>query len=171
MRDLLGKVEQDDRFRELVEFYKLHDGAVLFVCDEHGPECGLAFIHGLEDQSAARLELAYFLDVFRIDEENYHQQILAQYDTSLDEILVVVAALSNFIVPLRGRFAGQMIRLYRRVNRQTVWAQSFAEGIRKVTSEIHRVSPSMGLAIKLGDEQKGGATALSLLRVKPCAGE
>jgi hypothetical protein len=75
--------------------------------------------------------------------------------------------LSYFIVPLRGRFAGQMIRLYRRANRQTVWAQSFAEGIRKISAEIRRVSPSIGLAIKLGDERMGGATALSLVRVKP----
>jgi len=78
MRDLLGKAEQDERFKDLVDFYKLHDGAVLFVSDEYGPESGLAFIHGVEDQNAARLESAHFLDVFRIDEQNYHQQILAQ---------------------------------------------------------------------------------------------
>ncbi|GDY00083.1 hypothetical protein LBMAG48_24860 [Phycisphaerae bacterium] len=166
LQSALGDVRHDPRFESLVTFYTHHDGALLFHCKESEIDGCLAVVYGLEDQSAAREEVKYWLDYHRMDEPGYHTVVLSKYDTCLDEIIVVAAGGSFFVIPLRGAFAGQMIRLYVKVNRHAVWAKDFAEGLKKLRANIHRISLGLSSAMKLGDEEHGGETALSLVRVK-----
>lgn len=166
LQSALGDARSDPRFQSLVAFYKHHDGAILFHCNEAESDGCLAVVYGLEDQPAAREEVKYWLDYHRMDEPGYHAVVLSKYDTCLDEIIVVAASGSFFVIPLRGTFAGQMIRLYVKVNRQAVWAKDFAEGLKKLRAGIHRISLGLSSAMKLGDEKYGGETALSLVRVK-----
>lgn len=165
-RAVLGSVLGDERFQSLCDFYKHHDGALLYQCEEAHPLDCLAGIYGLEDQSAAREELRYWLDQRRIDEPNYHLQRLQKYDAPLERMMVVVGSGSYFVIPLSGRCAGKMIRFYMKVNRDGVWSPCFASGMKRLREEIVRVSLGFPHSMKLGDEEYEGETMLALRKVK-----
>jgi hypothetical protein len=165
-RAVFGSVLGDERFQSLCDFYKHHDGALLFQCEEADPADCLASIYGLEDQSAAREELRYWLDQRRVDEPNYHLQRLQKYDAPLDRMMVVVGSGSYFLIPLTGRYASKMIRFYIKVNRDGVWSSCFASGMKRLREEIVRVSLGFPLSMKMGDEENGGETMLALRKVK-----
>lgn len=165
-REIFAIVKDDPRFAAMIDFYRHHDGGLLFQCDQLGSQEPLANMYGLEDQDAARDLVRYTLDYQRMDEPGAHASVLAQYDTSLQEIVVVVESGSLFAIPLRGRFAGEMIRFYMRARRHAVWASTFVEGIFKIRERIHTIAPPDAHSVRLGDEALRGETILQLSRVK-----
>jgi hypothetical protein len=165
-REIFAIVKDDPRFAAMIDFYRHHDGGLLFQCDQLKSRDPFANLYGLDDQQAARDLVRYTLDYQRMDEPCAHASVLAHYDTSLHDIVVVVESGSLFAVPLRGRCAGQMIRFYMQARRHVVWASGFVEGISKIRERIHTIAPRDVHTAQLGDEVRQGETILQLSRVK-----
>jgi hypothetical protein len=163
----LTHAKRDDRLRDLVDFYASHDGGELFRSDELSENFSLMNLLGLEDQPSARASLRFALDSRRIFVPGEHARVLAQFDATLDKIIVIAHGSSTFFVPTSGAQCGQVICVYHCAYRQRVFASSFTEGLQQLCMKITRYGQHEPIGISMGDESVGGVTRLSIRTARP----
>ncbi|MFN0131768.1 MAG: hypothetical protein ACKVW3_04425 [Phycisphaerales bacterium] len=151
----------------LLEFYREHDGAVVFHPAGFPISAAYLEILGLADQRAAHAVVMYEMQNWDVDDPETIDRYMAPLNCESRDVHVLAeCGPSFFLVPTRGPRAGHVFRFICGVWSTRHWATSVESGLAAMISEVAAICRKGCLLMPMGDEQ-GDSSELRLLSAKP----
>jgi hypothetical protein len=152
--------------QSLMEFYRVHDGGLLFqptTGDEHDAHLNW---YGLDDQDHAVDLMRYYME--GLDPDGTQLRNLCDVmGCDLDRALCLAQIDAwFFVVPLTGKNAGTVFRFSAHSERMTEFAPSVERALAAIADKICTLSSEFGPTHKLGDERRGAVSELRLVAIK-----
>lgn len=154
--------------RPLLDFYRVHDGALLFLPDDVPKELAQAELIGLRDQPRARRILLYDIQSESIDDPERVPRMLSRSRLTPKTVHILAYILrATIVVDLGPRSPGRVLTMG--INGVFYpFAPDFTSALRKIIRDIARIGGKQSL-IEAPDEQTGRSGILRLRSARKIA--